>query len=170
MLTLPSILSNLEHLQLGAKQSIWIQMQYLSKFYRKPFSNLTGKKPKPMMYNPSLLLFKQSMSPKDCSRGGNIFHEVWLFCCFGLLVFFTTLLYNSAIAIELETKTCGMMKKNKILLWELFATRSKWLFSCHRAEMFTSLLLTQASARGLWVPLVAMTGHGLLQLWLKHPN
>lgn len=35
---------NLEHLQLEAKRSIWIQMQYFSESYEKLFSNLTGKK------------------------------------------------------------------------------------------------------------------------------
>lgn len=40
---LPSILSNLEHLQLGVKQSIWIQMQHFSESYGKLFSNLIEK-------------------------------------------------------------------------------------------------------------------------------
>lgn len=117
MLMLPSVLSNLEHLQLGVKQSIWIQMQHFPESYEKLFSNLTEKnqtKWSCRMLVEIIIVIAQSKSLKDCNRGWNIFCDV----VEGF--FFPVLLYNSAIGIELEIKSCRMVRRKKKLLWDSY--------------------------------------------------
>lgn len=92
MLMLPSVLSNLEHLQLGVKQSIWIQMQHFSESYEKLFSNLTEKNQTKwscrMLVEISIVI-AQSKSLKDCNRGWNIFVtllRVFFFQCCSIIL------------------------------------------------------------------------------------